>query len=465
MNCRKFLYLLVLLTSAGVAAQYQQLYDTDYLPQSLLLNPGNKVDFDKHFGIPLLSGVGVQAATRNVSVYDIFQVSERDEIKERIWAKVDQLSNRDYAVLHQSLEILSAGFRTRKGNYVSFGWYEELDAITYFPKDVATLAYEGNQQHLGYAFKASDIKARAEMVSVFHIGMNKKVNEHFSIGGRFKLYSGMFSAESTHNSGTFTTYLTPDGNNYYEHRLENINGGLKIAGIGSFEEVSESQILQNSVFGGNYGVGIDLGFSYDFNERWSASGSLLDLGFINYRSKTYEYYGNGDFDFDGIEFIFPSVVDENTVIRPYWTDLEEEFNENMNFGERADVSYTLLRPVKLLGGLIYSFGERLKCNCLNPEENRYRFKTGLQAMVIKRPGGIQAGLTAFLDAPVTSFLNTKLTYGIDSFTYTNVGFLISAKIRSFNVYLAADNLLSYSNIADSNTASFQIGFQLISNTK
>ena len=86
-------------------------------------------------------------------------------------------------------------------------------------------------------------------------------------------------------------------------------------------------------------------------------------------------------------------------------------------------------------------------------------------MVIKRPGGIQAGLTAFLDAPVTSFLNTKLTYGVDSFTYTNVGFLISAKIRSFNVYLAADNLLSYSNIADSNTASFQIGFQLISNTK
>ena len=133
---------MVLLTSAGVAAQYQQLYDTDYLPQSLLLNPGNKVDFDKHFGIPLLSGVGVQAATRNVSVYDIFQVNERDEINERIRAKVDQLSNRDYAVLHQSLEILSAGFRTRKGNYISFGWYEELDAITYFPKDVATLAYD-----------------------------------------------------------------------------------------------------------------------------------------------------------------------------------------------------------------------------------------------------------------------------------------------------------------------------------
>jgi len=463
LNCKVGLLFLMLISAFKTFAQIPQLYDADYLPQSLMLNPGNEVDFDKHLGIPLLSGIGVGVGLRNVSVYDIFQVNENTEINARIRAKADQLTNKDYGVLHQNLEILSAGFRNKKGNYISFGWYEALDAVAYFPKDIATLAYEGNQQNLGYSFKASDIKARAEMVSVFHIGMNKKINERLTLGGRFKIYSGMFSAESTTNTGTFTTYLTPDGNNFYEHRLANIDGGLKIAGTGSFEEFSQSQILQNSVFSGNYGAGIDLGFSYKLNERWVVSGSLLDLGFIHYSSNTYEYYGEGDFTFDGIEFIFPSVVDNNMAIRPYWTDLEDEFRENMTFDEREDIQYTVLRPVTLLGGLSYAFGERLDCNCLDPEEDRFRFKTGLQAMAIKRPRGVQAGLTAFLDAPLTSFLNTKLTYGIDAFTYTNVGFLISAKIRSFNVYLAADNLLSYSNIADSNTASFQIGFQLISN--
>ncbi len=445
--------------------QKQQLYNADYLPQALLLNPGSMVSYDWHAGIPLLSGIGVGVGSKNITVYDLFQVNADDTFNQRLTAKVEELTNRDYVAINQNLEIINFGFRLKNGNYFSAGWYQEIDFISYFPKDIARLAYEGNAQNLNYPFKASDIKLRAEAVSVFHMGINKQVNERFTAGARIKFYSSIFGAESTTNTGTFTTQLTPDGPNYYEHRLTNLSGGLKIAGLGAFEDFSQSQLLENTVASGNYGLGLDLGFTYQLDRQLFINGSLLDLGALFYKINTYEYYGEGSYTFDGIELIFPSILDNDNEVRPYWENLEDDFNENLTFDERAGVSYTVVRPVKLFSGFEYRFGRPSACNCLHPEEESLLYRAGLQGYVINRPQLPQASLTAYFDAALGRNFRGKVTYSADPFSYTNIGFLISVRLSSFNFYFTADNLLDYNNLAKSNTASLQLGLQLISNSK
>ena len=59
-------------------------------------------------------------------------------------------------------------------------------------------------------------------------------------------------------------------------------------------------------------------------------------------------------------------------------------------------------------------------------------------------------------------MSFKTTYTIDKFSFSNVGFGGSIQAGPVNMYLMADNLLSYMNIADSHYASVQFGINIIS---
>ena len=69
------LYLLFVFLFVNSFAQNKQiLYDFDQLPQTLMLNPGAEVDYDTHFGIPLLSSIYFQigATNKNITYNNIY---------------------------------------------------------------------------------------------------------------------------------------------------------------------------------------------------------------------------------------------------------------------------------------------------------------------------------------------------------------------------------------------------------
>ena len=71
--------------------------------------------------------------------------------------------------------------------------------------------------------------------------------------------------------------------------------------------------------------------------------------------------------------------------------------------------------------------------------------------------------TLYFDKTFSEHFRAKVSYTADSFTWSNIGLLVSARLYDFNVYLAADNLLDYTNLAKARNASLQFGFQLILN--
>ncbi|USD26915.1 DUF5723 family protein [Flagellimonas marinaquae] len=462
------------------AQNKQLLYDFYEIPQSLMINPGVKTSQKWHVGVPVISGISVQGASSGVTVNDLFAndgVDFTTKVQERL---LDVMSNRDDFGSTSQIEGFTIGFRgkNRPDDYYSFGMYGEMDVISYWPKDLAILAFEGNGgNNIGRSFDLGDLNVRGEMVNVFHFGINSKVNSDLTMGIRGKLYSSVFQFQSIKNSGSFVTIQGT--NNIFESAI-NTDMQLQTAGVKGFYDIVDEDsgttrkdverlFSKRVLLGGNLGLGLDFGFSHQLNQQTTITGSILDLGFIYNAKDVWNYTFSGSTVTDGISVILPD--DINNLDNDLWQDLIDEIDEALPHGENQE-AYISWRPVKLYGSIRYDFGEGgnpLSDNCgcaVNPgggiNRDYYRNSLGGQLFMIKRPKGIQPALTGFYQRRLGRAITLKATYTMDKYSYTNVGLGTSLQMGPVNFYVLADNLLSYSNLADSHYASLQFGFNIIS---
>ncbi|MCK8521650.1 DUF5723 family protein [Aquimarina sp. D1M17] len=468
MRFRIVLCLLVLWGSCIFAQNKETLYDFGDLPQSLMLNPGTEVRFKRHFGVPFLSQFHVNAGLRGASLYDVFADDGRD-INEKIETTLNKLSSNDHLSFTQQLEIVNFGWESKSNRdvYFSGGVYQELDVIGYFPKDFAVLAYQGNQDFINQPFRFSQVNASAELLMVYHFGYNKRVNDKLTFGARAKLYSSMLHARSARNSGTFTTVETPQGNNIYQHIINNADVTLRTSGYASLRDIDEetssaevkkaiNKIIGRALFGGNLGIGVDVGFTHRINDQLSVTGSANDLGVVFYTKDVETYRARGNYVFDGFETPIQFTGQPSQ-------DFVDELEEAIPL-DTLSTSYVTMRPLKLNGSLKYSFNqyEDGTCYyCIEGEDAPYLDAVGVQLFTQFRPKRPIYGASLFYYKRWFEFLRTKITYTVDDYSFYNFGFLVSTHIDKINFYISANNLLDYTNLAKARGAAVQFGFNVI----
>ena len=462
-----FTYILFLVGVFAISQNKQILYGFDDVPQSLMLNPGIEVSQKKHYGIPFLSQIHFNGGSSGVSVHDIFE--DGGNINDRITQKIFEMRNTDFFTATQQLELINFGWRAKNEIYFSGGIYQEFDFIAYFPRDLAILAWEGNQDYLDYEFDLGEISTTGDFMTVYHFGLNKRISDKLTVGARLKLYSSMFSYRSVNNAGTFVTRLgDTDSANIYEHTIQNADVSVETSGYASLRELDgvsqvTNEILGRAFFGGNFGVGVDLGFTYNINEAWTLSASALDVGAIFHSKDVENYRAHGTYTMDGINLIFPSLSEGESTF-PYYDDLEDEAEREIPF-DTLHNSYTQFRPAKLNAALSFGFGRfnlSKECDCMNMGgSDLHKHNVGFQFYSIFRPKGPQMAGTLFYRRRVTDYFSAKATYTVDSYSFSNVGLGISADIGKVNFYLAADNLIKYGNLAKAKSVSLQLGFNII----
>jgi hypothetical protein len=461
--------IILLLGFVSYSQNKQIIYGFSEIPQSLLLNPGGKVENNGYVGIPLLSHIHINAGITGATVYDVF-ADNSINFNAKLRNAVNSMNDNDYWTFNQQLDVFSAGFAiggvSKKNEYLSFGMYQELDVISYFPQDYAILAIEGNQNNINKVFDLSDLNLSAEMISVFHVGYNKKLNSKLSYGLRGKIYSSIVNVNSTKNTGRFVTVT--GRNNIYDHIFD-LNLGVKTSGIANFDDSQNSDVqgaikaLTNRVlFGGNLGLGFDLGFTYNIDKQWTVDGSLLDIGFIHHTKGVENHELEGEYVFEGINPIFPETHNNQTA-DDYWSAVEEDFEALFNVDVTND-SYTTWRPIKLNASLNYAFGEKKEkdCNCIK-DKVEYLNGIGMQLYAINRPKRPQLALTTYYYRRLLKGLRLKATYTIDSYSFYNVGLGASVHLGNLNFYIMADNFFQYKNIYDAEGLSLQLGFNYIIN--
>lgn len=454
---RKFHLILILLVSLSCFSQNKQiLYNFTSVPQSMLTNPGADVKYNWFVGFPLLSGIAANVGSSGFSVYDLFADNGVD-FNAKLRNVVFSTSRNDKVSMNEQLEIFSGGFKLgdwQSNSYISFGMYQELDVLTYMPKDYAILLLDGNKDYLGKVFDMSDLNARGELLSVFHLGFHKKVSEKLILGARGKIYSSVFNVSSTKNSGYFYTI---QGTNSIYDQVISANGLVNTSGftnyIDNYSGNAKSDIMKKTFFGGNLGLGLDLGLTYYPKENLQFTASLIDIGFISHTKEIESYRWKGYYNYVGLT---PDFVLGNS------NDILDEFNEAIPL-DTLHTKYTTWRPLKFNSSVQYSFGDGRSsdCNCTGDKENEYTNSVGAQLFAMSTPRTPLMALTAFYRRQIFDSLEMKATYTVDSFSAKNIGLGLSANLWKVNFYLLADNLLEYKDISKANSLSFQLGLNII----
>lgn len=466
----RIFWLFVLLACSGFSQNKQVLYGFDEIPQSNLLNPGNIVSHQWFVGAPLLSKIHTQFGMSKISVYDLF-ADDGTDFNSKLRKAIYNMDSKDHFAINQQLEIISGGFAFgnyfEKDQYLSFGLYQETDVFIYFPKDYAILAYEGNQSNINRIFDLSHLNAKAELLSVFHVGYNKKLNKKLTVGARGKIYSSLMNFSSNNNSGTFVT--VPGENNYYDHIFD-LNLTLNTSGASSLLNDDNSdfskdikEIRNRILFGGNLGLGFDIGFTYQPKDQWTLTGSLQDIGFISHSKDIENYSLNGFYRFDGINPVFEE-SQQGQSAENYWNEIADEFEELFTLKESTS-KFTTWRPIKFNASLDYAYGKKvnMECNCLE-EDTEYMNKVGIQIFSVKRPKSTQFSATTYYYRRLIDQLRIKATYTVDSYSFTNLGLGLSAHLSNINFYFLVDNLLEFQNLAKAQSVSLQLGLNYIFKT-
>lgn len=443
-----------LLSVVSYSQNQQILYDFDEIPQTLMLNPGSDYSHDIYIGVPFLSGISGHGGVTNLTLYDIFSDDGRS-INDKIRDKVYGLQNDDSFILNEKIEVFNAGFKFKEDNFFSFGFYEELDFTFYYPREIVHFAYEGTSV-LNQEFSIDGLNFKTDLIGVFHVGLSHKFSEKFTFGGRLKFYSGAANAQTKNNQGTFYTSLGTD--NIYRHHLVNVDATVQTSGIifDDYEGIDHKYYMKKIFSFKNAGIGLDLGFTYKPTDQLKITGSILDAGFIKYSDETFSYYARGSYETEGLEIDFDPDAPQN-----YWDEFVDDFENNIPI-DTIRTKYNSYRTIKINASTKYSFGKPHYEDCYDSNANDpYRNALGVQLFTANRSRKPQYAATLFYERRFGNFLRTKVTYTVDSYSLTNIGLGLSAKLGVVNFYLAADNLLYLQNLAKANSTSFQLGLNII----
>ncbi|MBF2708020.1 DUF5723 family protein [Flavobacterium soyangense] len=452
---RKLLLVFIFSVSITCFSQNKQiLYNFTSVPQSMLSNPGTDVKYKWFVGIPLLSGFSANLGSSGFSVYDLFANNGVD-FNTKLRNVVFSTSRNDKVSINEQLEIFSGGFKLgdwQENSYISFGIYQELDVLTYIPKDFAILALDGNKDYLGKVFDLGDLNARGELLSVFHLGYHKNVNENLILGVRGKIYSSIFNISSTKNSGY--SYTIPGANSIYDQVISS-NILINTSGFTNYTDNysgnAGSDIIKKTFFGGNLGLGLDLGLTYYPQKNLQFTASLIDIGFINHTREVRNYSFKGYYRYVGLT---PDFIAGNS-------NLSQKFQDAIPL-DTLSVKYKTWRPLKFNSSIQYSFGDgrNSECSC-EGNEIKYKNSVGAQLFVMSTPRLPLTALTAYYKRQIFDSLEMKATYTIDSFSSKNIGLGLSTTLGKVNFYILADNLLEYKDVSKANSLSFQLGLNII----
>lgn len=448
---------LLLLTMTCFSQNKQLLYNFTAIPQSLTTNPGSDFKYNWHLGIPLLSGFSANIGSSGFSAYDLFANDDVD-FNTKLKNLVLSISRNDKISINEQIEIFSGGFKINRDDnsiYLSLGMYQELDFLLYMPKDLAVLAMYGNRDYLGKIFNLGDVNVKGELLSVFHLGINKKINEKLILGTRGKIYSSIFNISSTKNSGYI--YTVPAENEIYKQVISS-NLNLNTSGFKNYTENysgnAVSDVLKKTLLGGNLGLGLDFGLTYYPKENIQITASIIDVGFIRHTKEVENYSYKGIYVQEGVkpDFINPSLSTES---------LGSKFSEAIPY-LTYDKKYTTWRPVKLNASFEYSFGKskNSSCNC-NSNEIQYLNSIGTQLYVMTTSRIPMVALTAYYRKKISDVLEFKTTYTLDSFSSKNIGLGLSTTLSKVNFYFLADNLLEYRDLSKAKSLSLQLGLNIV----
>lgn len=245
------------------------------------------------------------------------------------------------------LTLLSAGFYGKRGfTTIDISARSMTDA--YMPGELFRFMKLGMDQSAGSAYRIENLTVQSDNYVEIAVGHAHPIGERLVIGAKIKGLVGAASARARIDRMDIS--LSED------RWLIDANGVLDASARGgAFRRDGEGRIDGfdwKSPGPAGWGLGVDLGMVYRFDDRWLLSAGLTDLGFIRWNHNLRGETLNEPFLFDGFRDIAVNDDSQYASIKDQWKDLREDLEALLNFyeGDAPRSRTRMLKTTLTVGG-------------------------------------------------------------------------------------------------------------------
>ena len=342
-------------------------------------------------------------------------------------------------ILRGGIELNTFEFGYKLGNIrLGLSHSQKVDLFIDYPQTLAKLFLEGNGQFVGQTI---DLGHQINLTGYNEFALSGAMNlSKLTIGAKLKYLTGIANASVGNNALTLFT----DSDIYQLSLMSDYT--LNTSSLINADDLSTFRLeFENfsgdNLFTKNNGIALDLGVTFQLNEKIKVAASVIDLGTINWTENLNNYSSTGNATYDGYDFTEFSTNDEIDFSNGLDT-LEEVFN----FSETQN-EYSTTLPTKIYLSATYNMNERWQLGGLLFTEI-YQGKTFPM-------------LALSGQANISDKISIGGIYSAREGNYFNLGLNFAVRLGPVQIYGTSDNILGVFAPYQSSNVNLRTGLNLL----
>lgn len=357
--------LVLLFLSFSSVSVFGQTKDALYFfkdsPHSTGLNPASVPDNKFHFYL----GFGLSDFRFNTSGFTYHDIINRhpvyaDSLRFDIKGLAEKLKDNNDLNFSYDIDLLGFGFGIGR-NYFSYRMYMNMSSRFSFSKGLFDFVLYGTETP-EKKLALMDGKLMDVNGYIAHsVSYGREINDKLKVGASIKYLNGLINVK-TEKADMGLDYSNEDritANGSVDILTSNVFGSISISSLFdsnsnySFTSESFADIVSNAV--DNKGLAFDLGASYKLNDKMELSVSILDLGFINWKSNNTRIRNKNSSNtvtFGGIETSIDSI---GTGLETHFNNFMDSLSTALDLESVTQGSYTAALPTEFHFGYSWNF--------------------------------------------------------------------------------------------------------------
>jgi len=425
-----FIAFLLLIGSLTSAQTNFVLHNFKAVPQNYMTNPAIENSSRFVLGFPALSSVNIDVTNSFDFTDEILQDDPNsDSTILNISNLIGLLDDHNGVDMTFQEEILFSGFRIPKG-FVSFGISTQIDAGINVDKELLELMWYGNgdSRFMNQVADFSDMDLNITAYLQYHLGFSYNYSDKLILGARIKYLMGLGNVSfDKFNASILTEEDATTGFRVQADADILVNtsfyGAPDIQDSIDWDNFNPISYIFNSK---NRGFAFDLGAQYDLNERIHLSASVIDFGFIKWKTDVANYaIPSGSYSFNGVDL--GSIGGNDDGEDDPFEEILDTLDARFNIAESNNSYKTSLTTKYYLSG-----------------SYKLDNKSWVDVLLWGRTygGQLESALSVGINRQFGNALGLKANYSIMRGSFANIGLGMSLKLGIIQFYVLGDNILS-----------------------
>jgi hypothetical protein len=469
-----FLSLFGILLNNLTGQTSQSLYFMN-LPQNHMMNPALRPSNSLYIGLPVLSGFNLALSNNFINFSDVIMKGQTgDELITFLHPEynvddfISKLKDKNSLSPQVAVQLLGLGFGVGKNGYVFLDINERAEGNIVIPGDLIELMLKGNEGFAGSKIDLSSLRGDLKYFHEVGVGYSRSYNK-LRVGVKGKMLFGVSAVSIDNNSLGITV------NEDYTHTLDadlTMNISAPVTVTMDEDQNIKSMDFDDSRFdtgagvrkflmsGKNFGLGLDIGATYEIYDNLIVSASITDLGFIKWKRDVTNLKADSRFDFSGLSMV--DVLKGTKTIREVGDEMVDSLKNSFSIAD-SESPFTTYLPFGMTFGGNYKLTKDFSFGLLS-----YSRIIGKQ---------FREALTLSANLNIGNSLSTTLCYTLANQRADNLGAGLAFRAGVMQFYLLADRLpLAWDKIkteknntfllpANWNTINLKVGMNLVFGNK